>query len=153
MDITKAISHYVNIKDGHVLPQLLYVFLSLQIQNVETNAKAEQLEKKNKKKKLLQNQHFSRKEKKNLKKKRKIEDPLEEAEAVEKISTKLKLATETMNFVFMTYFRVLKRMPTTLLIEPVLEGLAKFAHLINVDFFEDLISTLGDLIALKVFFY
>ena len=55
-----------------------------------------------------------------------------------------------MKQLFMTYFRLLKRMPTTALLPPVLEGLAKFAHLINVDFFEDLITTLGELVEQKV---
>lgn len=153
MDLIRTISRFVNIRNGRVSSQLLYVFLSLRIKNVEKSTKIEQLENKEKRKKILQNQHFSRKAKKNLKKNRKIQDPLDETEAAEKISTKLKLATEIMNFVFMTYFRVLKRMPKTVLIEPVLEGLAEFAHLINVEFFEDLVSTLGNLVDQKVFFF
>lgn len=153
LDVTRTISRFVNIRDGRVSPQLLYVFLSLRIQNVEKNTKIEQFKQKEKEKKIRQVQRLSRKAKKNFKRKRKIENPLEEAEAAEKISSKLKLAIETMNFVFMTYFRILRRMPTTNLIEPVLEGLTKFAHLINVEFFEDLISTLGSLVDQKVIFF
>jgi len=62
----------------------------------------------------------------------------------------MKTATEITKHMFMTYFRVLKRMPSTALLPPVLEGLAKFAHLINVDFFEDLVTTLGELVEQKV---
>ncbi|VDO17927.1 unnamed protein product, partial [Brugia timori] len=51
-----------------------------------------------------------------------------------------------MNHVFATYFRVIKRLPTTKLLEPVLEGLAKFAHLINIEFFDDMIAALSSLI-------
>lgn len=56
-----------------------------------------------------------------------------------------------MNHVFATYFRVIKRLPMTNLLEPVLEGLAKFAHLINVEFFDDMISALSSLISQQVF--
>jgi nucleolar complex protein 3 len=62
----------------------------------------------------------------------------------------MKLATETMKYLFTTYFRILKRMPTTALLPPVLEGLAKFAHFINVDFFEDLVATMSELVEQKV---
>lgn len=55
-----------------------------------------------------------------------------------------------MKHVFMTYFRILKRMPNTALLGPVLEGLAKFAHMINVEFFEDLVSSLNDIVDQKV---
>lgn len=58
-----------------------------------------------------------------------------------------------MNHVFMTYFRILKRMPTTSLLEPVLEGLAKFAHLINIEFFEDLVDSLSEIVDKKVWFF
>ena len=86
---------------------------------------------------------------------KKLETGLKEAEAAEKLSTKLKNATETLKHVFATYFRVIKRMPTTKLLDPVLAGLSKFAHLISVEFFDDLISSLGDLVDqhhLKVLF-
>jgi nucleolar complex protein 3 len=41
-----------------------------------------------------------------------------------------------------TYFRILKNASKSTLLSPVLEGLAKFAHLINVDFFHDLLNVL-----------
>jgi nucleolar complex protein 3 len=44
--------------------------------------------------------------------------------------------------VFVTYFRILKIASKSVLLSPVLEGLAKFAHLINVDFFHDLLNVL-----------
>jgi nucleolar complex protein 3 len=55
-----------------------------------------------------------------------------------------------MKHVFATYFRVLRKMSDTVLISPVLAGLSKFAHLINVDFFDDLINSFEDLIEKKV---
>lgn len=43
-------------------------------------------------------------------------------------------------------------MPNTSLLRPVLEGLSKFAHMINVEFFEDLVSSLSDIVDQKVYF-
>uniref|UniRef100_A0A1I7X0H8 CBF domain-containing protein n=1 Tax=Heterorhabditis bacteriophora TaxID=37862 RepID=A0A1I7X0H8_HETBA len=51
-----------------------------------------------------------------------------------------------MKHVFQCYFSILKRMPNLALLEPVLEGLSKFAHLLNVEFFEDIIVTMEDLV-------
>jgi nucleolar complex protein 3 len=61
--------------------------------------------------------------------------------------------------VFVTYFRILKQCVASLgdpeesdpeklkaLLTPVLEGLSKFAHMINIEFFDDLISILYQLI-------
>ena len=75
--------------------------------------------------------------------------------------------TEVLKVVFLTYFRILKHSLHSPLLQPVLEGLAKsafmfwvsvidncflaaneknrFAHLINVDFFADLMSILHSL--------
>jgi nucleolar complex protein 3 len=55
-----------------------------------------------------------------------------------------------MKHVFATYFRVLRKMPDTTLVSPVLAGLSKFAHLINIDFFDDLINSFEGLIENKV---
>lgn len=47
---------------------------------------------------------------------------------------------------FVTYFRILKKAQRSPLLPAVLEGLAKFAHLINVEFFDDLLVVLHSLI-------
>jgi nucleolar complex protein 3 len=77
---------------------------------------------------------------------RKLDAELKEALEKESSNRKLKFATETMKHVFLTYFRVLKRMPSSALLAPVLEGLNKFVHLISVEFFDDLILLMGRLI-------
>ncbi|CAH1253716.1 NOC3L [Branchiostoma lanceolatum] len=48
--------------------------------------------------------------------------------------------------VFLTYFRILKKNRQSVLLPSVLEGLAKFSHLINVEFFNDLITVLRELV-------
>lgn len=70
-------------------------------------------------------------------------------DAAETLSTKVKTATETMKHVFQCYFSVLKRVPNVALLEPVLEGLSKFAHLLGVEFFEDIIYTMENLVENK----
>uniref|UniRef100_A0A672JB15 Nucleolar complex protein 3 homolog n=1 Tax=Salarias fasciatus TaxID=181472 RepID=A0A672JB15_SALFA len=54
--------------------------------------------------------------------------------------------TETLNMVFLVYFRILKKAHRSALLPAVLEGLANFAHLINLEFFDDLLNVLQNLI-------
>jgi nucleolar complex protein 3 len=46
----------------------------------------------------------------------------------------------------MVYFKILKKTPNLKLIPSVLEGLSKFAHLINLDFFDDLVKIMHQMI-------
>jgi nucleolar complex protein 3 len=55
------------------------------------------------------------------------------------------MQAETLKLVFVTYFRILK-MRTPNLMGAVLEGLARYAHLINQQFFGDILEALKDLI-------
>ncbi|KTG33612.1 hypothetical protein cypCar_00012812 [Cyprinus carpio] len=75
-----------------------------------------------------------------------VQDAAEEAEASESKDKKIKLHTETLNIVFLIYFRILKKAQKSILLPSVLEGLARFAHLINLEFFDDLLSVLYGLI-------
>ena len=55
--------------------------------------------------------------------------------------------TETLKLLFVLYFRILKAPGRTPLLPAALLGISKFAHLVNVDFFKDLLSTLRTLIS------
>jgi nucleolar complex protein 3 len=55
-----------------------------------------------------------------------------------------------MKHVFATYFRILRRNSNGSLLAPVLQGLSRFAHLINVEFFDDLIASMQQLVDQKV---
>jgi nucleolar complex protein 3 len=44
------------------------------------------------------------------------------------------------------YFRILKFPKPTRLLPGALEGISRFAHLVNIDFFRDLLATLKELI-------
>ncbi|KAL8927522.1 MAG: hypothetical protein Q9208_002327 [Pyrenodesmia sp. 3 TL-2023] len=88
----------------------------------------------------------TKKTRKILKERKAVEKEFSEADAIVSHEERDRLQSETLKQVFITYFRILKaRIPT--LTGAVLEGLAKYAHLINQDFFGDLLEALKDLIA------
>lgn len=59
--------------------------------------------------------------------------------------------TETLKLLFALYFRILKNPRPTPLLPAVLHGIAKFAHLVNIDFFKDLMQVLKDLISQETY--
>lgn len=97
-------------------------------------------------KKQKQKKEFRTKRNRKLDKERKaVEKDMKEADALVSHEARDKNQAETLKLVFGTYFRILKlRVPN--LMGPVLEGLAKYAHMINQDFFGDLLEALKDLI-------
>ncbi|CAD5226119.1 unnamed protein product [Bursaphelenchus okinawaensis] len=144
--VVKSIGQLVGSKKYKISQELLNCLLGLKIKNIDRRDREAEMESlKNKKHKILK-EHKSKTAKKFDKQMKKVEADLKEIEASESLSNKLKTSTEVMKHLFALYFRVLKRMPEPRLISPVLAGLSKFAHLINIDFFDDLISTLEDLI-------
>ncbi|BDD55334.1 hypothetical protein MPDQ_007079 [Monascus purpureus] len=98
-------------------------------------------------KKRKQKREFRTKKERKIERERKaVEKDMKEADALVSHEEREKNQAETLKLVFGTYFRILKlRIPT--LMGPVLEGLAKYAHLINQDFFGDLLEALKDLIS------
>ncbi|KAM9325017.1 nucleolar complex protein 3 homolog [Gastrophryne carolinensis] len=143
----KVISGLVKSRNYDVRPEVLNIFLHLRIKEVEMKKDAEDIAPKQK---LMsykdKRKNLSRMQRKWKKAEEKLERELLEAEATESKEKKLKLHTETLNIVFLTYFRILKRAQKSALLPSVLEGLAKFAHLINVEFFDDLLIVLHKLI-------
>ncbi|KAL4916608.1 nucleolar complex-associated protein-domain-containing protein [Aspergillus aurantiobrunneus] len=95
---------------------------------------------------MKQKKEFRTKRNRKLEKERKaVEKDMKEADALVSHEARDKNQAETLKLVFGTYFRILKlRVPS--LMGPVLEGLAKYAHMINQDFFGDLLEALKDLI-------
>ncbi|KAL8725934.1 MAG: hypothetical protein Q9181_006233 [Wetmoreana brouardii] len=87
----------------------------------------------------------TKKQRKLLKERKSVEKEFKEADAIASHTERERLQSETLKMVFVTYFRILKaRIPN--LTGAVLEGLAKYAHLINQDFFGDLLEALRDII-------
>lgn len=97
-------------------------------------------------KKMKQKREFRTKRERKLQKERNaVEKDMRQADALVSHEERDKNQAESLKLVFATYFRILKlRIPN--LMGPVLEGLAKYAHLINQDFFGDLLEALKDLI-------
>ncbi len=88
----------------------------------------------------------TKKHRKLLKERKAVEEEFKEADAIVSREERDRLQAETLKVVFITYFRILKtRVPN--LTGAVLEGLTRYAHLINQDFFGDLLETLKDLIS------
>lgn len=97
-------------------------------------------------KKQKQKREFRTKRERKVEKERKVvEKDMKEADALVSHESREKNQAETLKLVFGNYFRILK-LRTPSLMGPVLEGLAKYAHLINQDFFGDLLEALKDLI-------
>ncbi|KAJ5184267.1 hypothetical protein N7492_001883 [Penicillium capsulatum] len=98
-------------------------------------------------KKQKQKREFRTKRERKVEKERKIvEKDMKQADALVSHEERDKNQAETLKLVFGIYFRILKqRIPN--LMGPVLEGLAKYARLINQDFFGDLLEALKDLIS------
>ncbi|XP_039402633.1 nucleolar complex protein 3 homolog [Mauremys reevesii] len=148
LGVVKVISGLVKSRNYDVRPEVLKIFLHLRIKEVEVKKDTEDI---TAKKKFMSSKekrkNLSRMQRKWKKAEEKLERELLEAEASESKEKKLKLHTETLNIVFLTYFRILKKVQKSPLLPAVLEGLAKFAHLINVEFFDDLLVVLHSLIA------
>nr|XP_040033167.1 nucleolar complex protein 3 homolog [Gasterosteus aculeatus aculeatus] len=143
----RVISGLVKSLNFNVRPEVLKTLLCLRIKEVQmkkdiedTAPKKKFMNNKEKKKKL------SRMQRKWKKAEEKLEKELLEAEASESKDKKIKLHTETLNIVFLIYFRILKKAQKSVLLPAVLEGLANFAHLINLEFFDDLLNVLQHLI-------
>ncbi|KAK4233791.1 nucleolar complex-associated protein-domain-containing protein [Achaetomium macrosporum] len=87
----------------------------------------------------------TKRERKLLKQQKEAEKVMAQADATVSHEEREQTQSEILKMVFATYFRILKmRMPH--LMGAVLEGLAKYAHLINQDFFGDLLEALKELI-------
>jgi len=99
------------------------------------------------KKKLLEKSKISKQEKKRRKRLEALEKELLEARGEEGKKVKEKFFTETTKLVFTIYFRILKSFPKSQLMGAVLEGLSKFAHVINIEFFSDLVTVFQELLA------
>ncbi|XP_063163479.1 nucleolar complex protein 3 homolog [Candoia aspera] len=147
LGVVKVISGLVKSQNYDVRPKVLMALLHLRIKEVEVKKDAEDI---TPKKKIMsykdKRKNLSRMQRKWKKAEEKLERELLEAEASENTEKKLKLHTETLNIVFLTYFRILKKAQKSPLVPAVLEGLAKFAHLINLEFFDDLLMVLHSLI-------
>lgn len=88
----------------------------------------------------------TKKQRKDLKELKKVQKDLEEGEAQVSAEEREHLQSETLKIVFSLYFRVLKETSENTMLPVTLDGIAKFARLINEDFFGDLLEVMRELL-------
>ena len=86
-----------------------------------------------------------------------LDKELLEAKAEESTQTRLKYATDISNLLFAVYFRLIKNpnsgtgeaiiFTNRMLLRPVLTGLAKFGHLMSIDYFQVSLYKISKLIS------
>ncbi|KAI0539900.1 CBF/Mak21 family-domain-containing protein [Xylaria digitata] len=133
-------------KDYLVHESVINLFLHLRLLS-EFSGKASMdsvdlpMESRKKQKKVFR----TKRERKQLKEERALQKDMDQADANVLHEERDRMQSECLKAVFATYFRILK-LRTPHLMGAVLEGLAKFSHLINQQFFGDLLEALKDLI-------
>ncbi|KAL6813601.1 nucleolar complex-associated domain-containing protein [Trichoderma camerunense] len=147
MEAVSLLSKMMKARDYEVKESVLNLFLSLRLLS-EFAGKASQdtVERPEAAKVKKGKKEFRTKRmRKAMKEQKSLEKDMAAADALVDHEEREKMQSETLKLVFATYFRILK-MRAPHLMGAVLEGLAKYAHLINQDFFGDLLEALKDLI-------
>ncbi|ORE03794.1 nucleolar complex-associated protein 3 [Rhizopus microsporus var. microsporus] len=146
LDAVKMVTRMVKSKSYIVSENAINLFLHLRLKDemVPEASKKNDDEVVGKKRKNKDKPFLTKKAKKALKETKEIEKEFREAEAVVSKEEKEKNHSETLKLIFAFYFRILKKQVTSPLLPAVLEGLSMFAHLINVDMFDDLLNALRD---------
>lgn len=89
--------------------------------------------------------HLTRTERKARQEQKEIDEEMRKAELGVSAQVKERLQAQTLKLVFVLYMNVLKlRAPN--LLSPTLEGLAKYAHLVNSELFNDLLEVLREIL-------
>lgn len=140
LDLVRQIVNVVKEKKFCVPTCLLRSFLSLNLREAKPEVKKIDMRKGRKEWQMM-----SRTERRNKKRLKDLEAELKEAQAHESVENVKKFHTLTLNKVFWIFFHVLKDGEKLSLLTPALEGLSKFAYLINLEFFDDLNNVLCSL--------
>eukprot|EP00127_Corallochytrium_limacisporum_P001273 Clim_evm8s48 gene=Clim_evmTU8s48 len=91
-------------------------------------------------------QHISKKQRKMMKQKRELEKEMKDAQLMEDTGKQKQIHTTMIKLAFLTFFRVIKNAADSALLDGALRGLGKYAHLISVDFFADVMTVLRRLL-------
>ncbi|KAF7271845.1 hypothetical protein GWI33_015322 [Rhynchophorus ferrugineus] len=146
LKILRLINNYLK-SHTQVHVDVLEVLLVLDLRNVNLDQGKEQDIKQKKlnakKSKILQ---MSKKERKRKKKLQELEKEMLETKAEENRQVKQQNLTEITKIIFNIYFRILKNSENPKLLGVCLEGLAKFAHCINLEYYIDIVNVLNKLL-------
>ncbi|KAL8824173.1 MAG: hypothetical protein Q9191_005245 [Dirinaria sp. TL-2023a] len=152
LDAVNLLTKMMKARDYNVDESVLNIFLHLRLLS-EFSSKASQnqvdkltaVDRAVGKKPKQKREFRTKKQRKMLKDQKAVEKEFKEADAIVGHEERDRMQAETLKLVFVAYFRILKsRSPR--LMGAVLEGLAEYAHLINQDFFGDILEALKDLI-------
>ena len=91
----------------------------------------------------------TKRERKELKERKRAERDFAEADAQVSAEEREHLQSETLKIVFSIYFRTLKETEDDALLSVVLEGISRFARLINAEFFGDLLEVLREILEIR----
>ena len=143
----RHINQYIKLHKNIVYSEIIIILESLRIGDINPKKDDDQ---ENKYKKLVNHRKrilaLSKKERKKKNKLKEIEKEMLETKAEESTRNVHKTFTEIINTVFMMYFRILKNSSNCEVLSACLEGLSKFSHCINIDFYQDLLNILDNLI-------
>ncbi|KAG6451297.1 hypothetical protein O3G_MSEX007058 [Manduca sexta] len=148
LTIVRLINQLVKKRGDRLHPTALDCLLSLKIRDIDMDEEADiKLKKKQEEKHKKRIVNLSKKEKKRAKKLKEVERELMETEAQESEMARKKQLTEVTKTVFHIYFRLLKNAPRSKLLAAALNGLAKFTHVINLEYYSDLVGILAHLLS------
>ncbi|TYZ64098.1 hypothetical protein PybrP1_009125 [[Pythium] brassicae (nom. inval.)] len=132
LEIVKQISAYVKQKEHRVKPDVVRTFLAIPLDVT-----------------MAQGEDARKKAKNDRKKRRRLQSAgdtiasgLKEAEAVVDKAERQKTQADILHELVLVYFRILKQATYSTALPAVLEGLAKYAFLINLDIMIDLLKVL-----------
>lgn len=151
--VVKELTKLIKVIGITVEPKILETFLHLNIKKIDVDKS----EKKNMKEVRENLNKLSKKARKQNKMMQKLKKDMMKNDLEEDKQKVANIHTQILSQIFSIYFRVLKMAVNELdnldrfknytsVLSPVLEGLAQFAHLINIDFFEDVFNILHKLL-------
>ncbi|KAG5513559.1 hypothetical protein PMAC_000991 [Pneumocystis sp. 'macacae'] len=144
-EIVKKLTDLMKRKNYKVSDTVLNTFLKLKFLS-QSNLTASQKNVDNPRKRKHEKQFKSKKMRKLEKKNKKIES---EIDSIEKVNEEKEMFQgKILKLIFTTYFQILQNGFMNL-VYASLEGIKKFSYLINVDFFEDLLKILKELLKNK----
>ncbi|CAK7239288.1 MAG: hypothetical protein STHCBS139747_000718 [Sporothrix thermara] len=146
MEAVAMLSKMMKARDYWVDESVPNTFLHLRLLS-EFSGKGSQdsVERTSEGKKKDKKEFRTKRQRKMMKEQKALDRDMAQADALVAHEERERMQSETLKLVFATYFRILK-LRTPHLMGAVLEGLAKYAHLINQNFFGDLLEALKDLI-------
>lgn len=159
LEITSSICNLAKKRKLSLSSSLFKTLLELRLIDVKTADKEAREKKKAEHEKLAaMKKKQSRKEKKRMKKMKKLKNELLETEAHTTTDQKLKYHKTILRKLFVTYFRLLRyhedlqgevreTKKFVKLLPPVLEGVAKFAHLIDLKLCNDMFPLINKLLS------